>query len=151
GTLTDGNSNPTSYSLDTFGRPTRVLTADTATQTWSLNAAGDPVTYTDQLGRTTSYAYNRWADLLQVTYPDATALHYQYELKFHQVIQTLDALNRLTQASYDPTTGDLLTQTDAEGRVTSYTWTNGLKQTMTDALGRITTYNWNTSTRRQNS
>jgi len=148
-TLTDGLNHTTSYLLDTLGRPLQMKTADNAVQSWTRNAAGDPTSYVDQLNRTTLYAYNATADLTQITHPDGTTTNYQYELTFHQVSQIQDALGRLTKSTYDATTGDLLTQTDALNNVTSYTWANGLKQTMKDALGNVTTLQWDSAKRRQ--
>ena len=56
--LTDALSHTTSYVLDALGRPTQLQTADGAVQSWGLNSAGNPTTYQDQLGRTTSYTYS---------------------------------------------------------------------------------------------
>jgi YD repeat-containing protein len=148
-TLTDGLNHTTSYLLDTLGRPLQTTTADGAVQSWTRNAAGDPTAYTDPLNRQTLYAYNLTADLTQITYPDGTTTNYQYELTFHQVTQVQDALGNLTKSSYDPITGDLLTQTDALNNVTAYTWANGLKQTTKDALGNVTTLQWDSVKRRQ--
>jgi RHS repeat-associated protein len=142
--LTDGLNHTTNYLLDALGRSTQVQTADGASQSWQRNAAGNPISYVDQLGRTTNYAYNATQDLTQVTNPDGSTRAYQYEMTFHQVTQIQDELGNLTKFSYDTSTGDLLSQTDALNNVTSHTYANGLKQTTTDALNHVTTLQWNT-------
>jgi RHS repeat-associated protein len=147
--LTDALSHTTSLTLDALGRQTQAQTADGAVQNWTLDAAGNPTLYADQLGRQTAYTYNASEDLTQVQYPDGTYTTYQYETTFHQVTQIQDARGNRTTFSYDSTTSDLLTVQDALGNTTTHTWSNGLKQTTTDALGRVTTLQWDSTRRRQ--
>jgi RHS repeat-associated protein len=147
--LTDALSHTTSLTLDALGRKTQEQTADGAVQKWTLDAAGNPTLYVDQLGRPTSYTYNASEDVTQVQYPDGTYTTYQYETMFHQVTQIEDARGNRTTYSYSSTTSDLLTVQDALGNVTTHTWSNGLKQTTTDALGRVTTLQWDSAMRQQ--
>jgi YD repeat-containing protein len=146
--LTDARSNTTTYLLDALGRPTQVQTADGGVQSWTLNVAGNPTVYVDQLNRVTSYAFNSTQDLTGIIYADGTMSTMQYELTFHQMTQREDALGHFTTWSYSSTTSDLLTIKDALGNVTTNTWSNGMLQTVTDALGRVTTYLLDTSKRR---
>jgi RHS repeat-associated protein len=101
----------------------------------------------------------RSGDLLQVDHPDGGFEHYRYDpalalagplagqyVSYNEATQESDSLGEVTQYSYDPLTGDLLTATDATGAVTTYTWSQGLLQTVTepangrDGLARTTTY-----------
>ena len=149
---TDALGNTTTTTLDSLGRVIQVQTADGSVQYWTLDAAGNPTLYVDQLGRATLFtytatttAYNSVEDLTQVQWPDGTFTTYQYDPTFHQITQIQDALNHFTTNTYDPTFGNQLTAMDALGFVTTFTWSNGLKQTTTDALGRVTTLMWNSS------
>ena len=147
--VTDALGHTTTTTLDSMGRVIQIETADGGVQKWTLNGAGNPLTYIDQLGRVMSYTYDGSQDLTQIQYPDGTFATYAYDSTFHQLTQTHDALGHITTNSYDPTTGNLLTQTDALGHITTMTWANGLLQTMTDPLGRVTTSVWDSVSRLQ--
>jgi YD repeat-containing protein len=52
-------SHTTSQTLDWLGRLTGLETADGSLQTWTLDGAGNPTVYEDQLSQVTSYTYRR--------------------------------------------------------------------------------------------
>jgi len=55
GVLTDGRSNAVTYTLDTAGRPTRIATANGATQNWTRDFAGQPTVVTVYLPEILAY------------------------------------------------------------------------------------------------
>src|SRR5262249_55077088 len=144
-TLTDAAGQPTVYTLDDFGRRTRLQTPDGADQYWERDAAGQVTLYTDALGRPTTYYYDYGAgrgDLVGVIYPDGNPEAYGYDPTFHHLTQKWDSLGRVTTSDYDPATGDRLSTTDPMGQVTMYVWSNGLLQSETDAAGYPTFYEY---------
>jgi YD repeat-containing protein len=86
-------------------------------------------------------------DLVKVTYADGSFDAYRYDSTFHHVTQTSNALREVSTNTYDASTGDLLTSTDARGSTTTNVWSNGLLVSSTDPRG-ITTYNWYDADRR---
>ena len=142
---TDALGQLTTYTLDSTGQPTELQTPDGGIQTWQRDFAGQPTVYTDAMGRVTTYTYQYGAgdgELTQVTNPDGTTVHYQYDPTFHKVTQETDELGRLTTYTYN-SRGDLISTTDALGGVTTEVWSNGLLQSTTDPLGHTTTYQYN--------
>src|SRR5262249_45574047 len=114
-------------------------------QTYKYNFADQPVVSTDPLGRVATYTYQYGSgdgDLIQITNPDGTLIHYQYDPTFHQVAAEQDELGRRTTYTYN-SQGDRIAATDALGGVTTDVWSNGLLQSTTDSLGHTTTYQYN--------
>jgi RHS repeat-associated protein len=153
GVLTDGLNHATTYTLDPLGRITRLQTADGGTQAWRLNAAGDPITYVDGLNRVTNYIYGTLEDLTQVNYPDGSINTFANDANFHHQTLFVDGNGNSTTSTYDTTTGDLLTTTDALNEVTTYAYylsggrSNGLVQSITDPLNHITSFAYDTNRR----
>src|SRR5205823_3290156 len=113
GTLTDGLTHTTAYGLDSLGRETSETAADTGTQTWERNDAGQVTRYTDALQRVTQYAYDDSAagkgDLLQVSRPNGGWTTYRYDPSFHHVTLETTAVENngqttVTVSSYDAVT-----------------------------------------------
>lgn len=74
---------------------------------------------TDPLANKTSHTYNTFGKPLMITDPN----------------------NRVTKNTYDPTTMNLLTTTDANGKATTKTYTNkGQRFTTQEPLAGVTTF-----------
>ena len=120
----------TQESLNAQGQTLGLQTPDGATQTWQRDFAGQPTSYTDQLGHTTTYTYQYGAgdgDLVQTVDPLGHATTYQYDPTFHQVTQTTDPLGHIDHLHLRRT-GNPLTTTDPLGNTATETWSNGLLQ-----------------------
>ena len=142
--VTDALGQVATISYDSFGEPTEIQSPNGAVQRYQYDFAGSLVVATDPMGRVTTYTYQYGAgegELTQVTYPDESTIHYQYDPTFHQVTVEEDQLGRLTTFTYD-SQGDLISTTDPLGGVTTEVWSNGLLQSTTDPLGRTTTYQY---------
>src|SRR5260370_26262568 len=89
-------------------------------------------------------------DLITVTYADTGTYRYTYDpnfpTNFHKPTVVQDPLGHRTTNSYDQSTGDLLTSTNAVG-TTTYSYTNGLLHTVTDPLNHTSTYDYDTTRR----
>jgi len=116
--VTDALSQPTTFTLDTQGRATKLQTPDGGTQQWTRNAAGLPTTYTDALYRVTTYTYAASSgasadDVTAIDHPDGGSDQYTYDATYHKAHTHVDPLNHTTTYGYDGGTGDLLTVKDA--------------------------------------
>jgi RHS repeat-associated protein len=172
GTTSDPRAGLVTTTTDPLGRVTRTIynahglatmvvyavgTADQAVVQYGYNASDDMTSYTDELGRTTNYAYDTLHRVTSITQPDpdgggplsAPVTTYEYDARGLMTKET-DPLNRDTQYTYN----DLgrLTQVskpdhDNNGQRTntSYAYTaTGQLYTTTDPLGRVTTNAYNT-------
>jgi YD repeat-containing protein len=155
--LTDGNNHTTAFLLDQRARLLEQVQPDGATDTYVRDVAEQVVAAIDPLLHVTLYTYVYGAynstlgggdgDLVKVTYADGSFDAYRYDSTFHHVTQTSNALREVSSNTYDASTGDLLTNTDARGATTTNVWSNGLLVSSTDPRG-ITTYNWYDADRR---
>ncbi len=96
-----------------------------------------------------AYAYDAKDNLTQLTLPDSSTRQWTYETSFSQVTAYTDELGRQTTYVVSATNGNTtsMTQPDPDGAgpltapVTSYTYdTSGNLLTETDPLGNVTTY-----------
>jgi RHS repeat-associated protein len=149
GVVTDPLSHAGTYVLDTLGRTTKFTAADGGIQQWTLNSAGLPTKYTDQLNHVTSFTYgNNNADVTKIEYPDGGVVTMGYDSTFHTVTSRVDQLSNHTTMTYDATLGDLLTIKDANNGVTTMVWGDGvfnpkgLLLSVTDQLNHTTTYTY---------
>jgi YD repeat-containing protein len=102
-------------SLDTRGRLLQQILPDGATDVYLRDQAGQAFAHLDPLARVTLYnfAYGTSdGDLQSVIYPDGSFDVYTYELTFHHQTSDTNGLGETTSATYDPTTGDLLSSSD---------------------------------------
>jgi RHS repeat-associated protein len=150
GTLTTPLGYPDRWTLTAAGEPLTHLRADQREESWQRDAHEQVTTYTDFLGLSTGYTYDNSAsgkgDLLEVDYPDGGVVHYAYEQTFHHVTQTTDQDSNVTDNTYDPATGDLLSTTVAAGTsvaaTTLYHWSNGLLTEMIDPVHDTISYTY---------
>ena len=151
--VTDPLGNATTYTLDAEGRLLRRDQPDGISEAWSRNGQGLVAQYTDPVGSLTTYTYDGIGNLASVRSPDGGTETFVFN--YNEEILDVDPLSHSTRASYDYTTGDRLTTTDATGAVTTYTWSGGLLRTVTepanaaDGLARTTTYLYDSARRLQ--
>jgi RHS repeat-associated protein len=178
-TLTDSLGNSTSYTSALIGGiwvPTNSQGSGCSscslrgTIQSTYDGAGNVLTRTDELGRTTTYTYDPSNNVTSVSVPIGNGTNattsYTYN-SFGEVLTTTDPLGKVTTNAYD-TNGNLLTVTtpapgtgapasvthfayDTKGELTSITdplnnitaiayTAAGLIQTITDAHNNVTTY-----------
>jgi RHS repeat-associated protein len=103
----------------------KIINPDGSTNSWTRDDLDLVTSYTDELGRTTTYTRDGQHRVTRIDYPDASFEEFSYT-NFNQV-----ATHRMRN-----------------GGIESYVYTtNGLLQTKTDALGNVTTYDYDTSGR----
>jgi YD repeat-containing protein len=77
------------------------------------------------------------------------------KVSFHHQTLSVDGNGNRTTNTYDTTTGDLLTTTDALNEVTTYAYyqsggrSNGLVQSITDSLNHITSFAYQCRSRQE--
>jgi YD repeat-containing protein len=93
----------------------------------------------DALGVPTLHTY-AGGDLGQTAYANGLIVLDQYDPIFHHLTFESNDEGETTSNTYDPSTGDLLSSTDALGNTTVYAWSAGMLQSMTDPGGDMTRY-----------
>ena len=130
----------TIYTYDNDGNIVQTQDPLGNTTSATYDADDNKLTSTDALGKTTTYTYDAMGDQL-----DANRSAGQQDDVHVQLVQAgaddYHALNRTSTNVYDGS-ANLLSMTDAMGKVTSYTYSNGLVQTLTDALNNQTTFGY---------
>jgi RHS repeat-associated protein len=98
-------------------------------------------TNTDGRGNPWKYQYDSNGYLTQTTAPDGATTTYTYNPSTLQMATVTDANGHTTSYTYD-SVGNRLTMTDALGHVTHYAYdaTFNMMTSMTDPRGRVTTY-----------
>jgi RHS repeat-associated protein len=114
---------------------------------FTYDSAGNALTRTDELGRTTTYTYDTHNNVLSVSQPTGSGTattSYTYN-SFGEVLTTTDPLGNVTTNTYDAN-GKLLTVTtpapggSASASVTTFTYdSKGELLTIKDPLGHVTT------------
>lgn len=144
----------TSYTYDSYARVTRITNPDSTHKDFTYNTSNTVATSADELGNTTTNAYDNLDRLTSVTLPDPDGVgalsspvtSYTYDAASRKTTMT-DALGKVTTYAYD--TRDRLTSVtapDPDGAgalsapVTSYGYDAAGRQTsVTDPLGYVTT------------
>jgi RHS repeat-associated protein len=146
GVVKDPLSNATSYTFNPSGEKLKQVNADGSSQAWTYDFAGQPLTATDGLGKTTSYNYlygSGNGNLAQVTNPDGTTEKFSYDSS-NNLLTVTDPRGNITTNSYNGS-NEVLTTTNPLGGVTTNTWASGLLQTTTDPLAHTTSYGYTTA------
>ena len=144
GSVTDSYGNSISYTFDAQGRTNSVSMSQGLIDTYTFDSRGNVKTYTDTLGNETKYDYNQWGELLSLedangnetkfTYdaagnciekktPEGLDIFYTYDNNYNitSVKTKVQGKDVEEKYSYDAM-GNVLTYTDAMGRVTTYTY-----------------------------
>src|SRR5215471_15539455 len=104
--------------------------SEAQTMTFSRNSANGQVqSSTDQLSRTTAYAYDTMGNVTSVTKLYGTT----------DATTTTDPLGHVTTRAYN-SVGQVTSVTDANNHATTYTYSGADLTQVTDALGRSTTF-----------
>jgi RHS repeat-associated protein len=115
--------------------------------TYAYDPAGNLIAETDQLGRTTQYAYDARDRRTSVTSPLLNVVSTTYDAASN-VKSVTDGLGNTTQYAYDGL-NRLVTQTDARSKVMSYAYDPmGNLTAVTDQLNRTTQYGYDALNRR---
>ncbi len=140
----DANQHQTTFRIDAFtGRDIGRVLPDGSTETRTNDVAGQVLTRTDFLGRTTRYAYDPMGRLLSRTYPDSSVVSFTYTPNGQRSTETdsrgtshyaYDVRDRLLQMTY-PDGRELLYAYDAHGDRTAITASVG-----STSLTTTTTY-----------
>jgi len=141
---TDQNGNKTSYEYDEGGRKTATIDALGNRTAYTYDAQGNMLTVTDALNQTTSYEYNKLNQRIKTTYPDGSILEEPKNIS-GMPIKKIDENGNETTYGYDTTrTVPLLNSvTLPNGAITSYTYdTQNRKTTQSDAEGRTTSWSY---------
>ena len=111
-------------------------------QTW--NADNNKESLTNERGYSTQWTYYPNGNLHTETNPLSQTTSYEYDPLYNQVAKTINPDNTFTISTYDPTTGDLLTSTDAEGKTTTNHYdAYGQLESTTDPLSHTSHFGWN--------
>ncbi len=109
--------------------------------TWNLQ--GNPTSYTNGDGETTSYTYNAYGQKVSETNAEGETTSYTYDL-FGRTLSVTNAENETTSYTYDAL-GRMRTVTDPLGHITSFEYDpNGNRTAIVDPLNRRTAYTYNT-------
>jgi RHS repeat-associated protein len=142
--VTDALNHTTDYLLDERGRLLQQILPGGETTTYYRDQEGQVTEMIDPLDLVTDYIYSYGSgdgDLVEVINSDDTTNFYQYDPTFHHLTESIDGDGVISAYNtYDPTTGDLLSSTDAMGNTVHYTWSAGLLQTVKDARGLTSEY-----------
>ena len=123
----DQRGNETNFAFDAAYRTTSVTNANNKTISYAYDSMSNVTGVTDELNRTTNYTYDDFDRLTKIKYPEATVGAGRLEENF----------------SYD-LAGNLLTQTDPAGHVTTFCYDNANRLTSTiDAAQKTTTQEYN--------
>ena len=145
----DARGNRTSHEYDAAGRRTATVEPGTGRWRFAYDANGNRIKTTDPLGRETAFTYDALNRLTLTTYPDGSTRGTEWRpdgLKSAETFETgntvqygYDALGRLTSVTETLAAGEL---------VTAYTYDElGNKLSQTDAEGRITRWSFDAAGR----
>ncbi|UAJ79320.1 RHS repeat-associated core domain-containing protein [Leifsonia sp. ZF2019] len=120
---------------DDQGRVVKQWDVEGNLRTLDYSVAGQ-TTYTDNLGRTSVYAFDDRFRITKVTHPDGTTAAFSYDAD-NNILSSTDENGKKTTYGYDAA-GNLTTETAPDGIVTKYTYTpTGLVATKTDTGGPL--------------
>ncbi|MDP4093472.1 MAG: RHS repeat-associated core domain-containing protein [Bacillota bacterium] len=113
----------TEYTYDIGGRLTSVCTPESKTkgklsQSYTYDAIGNVLTYTDGEGSTTNYQRNMWGKILKVTDPYSISTTYNYDYAGN-LTSVKDGKSNTTQYNYN-SLNKLASLTDALGQTITY-------------------------------
>jgi RHS repeat-associated protein len=145
--VTDANTNTTTYKYDDKGRVYQTVSPDTGTTTYQYDPAGNMISKTDAKGITISYTYDAANRLTSINFPSDPAIVYGYDNCTNgkgRLCSMTDASGVMNYA-YTPK-GQVKSETkviDSVQYVTQYSYDqNGSIKTMTYPSGRVITYNY---------
>jgi RHS repeat-associated protein len=138
-TVTDPLGDVQTMVYDASSRLSKVLDAkNIAVLTLTYDSANRMATRTDSVGYTTSYSYDVFDRVTQISYPDKTTEKYVYTNL--DLTQVTDRLGQTTAYAYDADR-QLTSVTDPLGQVTKYAYyADGVRKSLTDPNGNVTSW-----------
>ena len=138
---TDAEGNTTSYVYDSMNRVVSTTYADGKTTTCEYDAAGNMVKFVDKKGNTTSYTYDYAQEAIK-TITDAMGQTVSYEFEEGALPVKTEYPDGSVETSEFDNLGRVISQKNAAGRVSTYTYdANGNRLTETVA-DNITAYKY---------
>ncbi|OWK44010.1 Ig-like domain repeat protein [Fimbriiglobus ruber] len=144
--VTDPLGYQTQYQVTSGDVPLAVTRPDGLTQTWKLLDGVLVTSATDFLGQTTTTQYGSVSGVLDgdvtgVTNPDGSHQSYGYDPLYHQITSSTDGNGNPTTYGLNAT-GDRTSTTDPLNDTTTDVWADGLLMSETDAVGDVTSYTY---------
>ncbi|OWK44238.1 Flagellar hook protein FlgE [Fimbriiglobus ruber] len=144
--VTDPLGYQTQYQVTSGDVPLAVTRPDGLTQTWKLLDGVLVTSATDFLGQTTTTQYGSVSgvtdgDVTGITNPDGSHLSYGYDPLYHQMTSSTDGNGNPTTYGLNAT-GDRTSTTDPLSDTTTDVWADGLLMSETDAVGDVTSYTY---------
>jgi RHS repeat-associated protein len=126
-TVTDQRGNPWKFRTDRFGAITESITGLGFIRSVLRNTDGQPVVANEPdpdgtgplSASVTMMGYNASSDLTHVIAPDGGVRQMTYSATLHRLLSMVDPVGRTTSMTYN-SSGNVLTQTDGGGFVTTY-------------------------------
>lgn len=146
---TDAGGNTVTNGYDAAGRLISRKDAGERETTYEYDNVGNRTKVTDSTGKVTQFQYDGLNRLTKVTYPDNTASTTAWRLDGRKDFDT-DQAGNTTQYGYDAVGSlNVVIQTNAATQLqTSYGYDgNGNKISQTDAQGRVTTWTYDINSR----
>lgn len=148
-TVTDPKGNAKTYAFNASGGVTEDQNAIGNKVIRKYDANNRLIQETNALGNTTRYGYDEKGNRIWQIDAENRLTEYDYDPKWNKVTEirrAIDANSKvmLQRMTYDPTTGNLASRTDANNRTTSYTYTaRGQIESVTDPKGNVTHFAYN--------
>ncbi|CAN5387785.1 hypothetical protein BH23BAC1_BH23BAC1_05790 [soil metagenome] len=142
-TIINPSGRRTTYNARTiYGNPLEVTHPDGSKEQWTRDDLDLVLSYTNELGRITTYTRDEKHRITEISYPDGSKEFFTYN-NFGQIITHTLRNGAVEEFDYN-STGLLLSHTDALGSETKFTYNSSdLRSSITDALGNTTIYEFN--------
>jgi len=142
-TQTDALNHMTTYDERTiYGSVLSMTFPDGSKQQWTRDDLDQILTFTDELGRLTTYTRDTNHLITQIVYPDGTSESYTYN-SFGEVLKHTRRNGGIETNVYD-NRGLRTSFKDAVGNITTYTYDSADRlASITNALGNTTSYEYN--------
>ena len=139
---TDALGGITTYTYDDLDNQLSKTDPLGRTTSWTYDADDNQTSEIDPLGNTTTTTYDARRNPLSMTDANGNTTWFEYGDK-GQLTNMVDAVGNSTMTLGYDAWGNLLSQTDALGNITTYAYdTSGNMLTMTDPLGAVTEYTY---------
>jgi RHS repeat-associated protein len=144
--VTDANNKQTTFTYDAMSRLTKITYPDNTTTQFGYDIRGRRTSVTDQNSKTTTYAYDDADRLTSVTDAANNVTTYGYDSESN-LTSIKDANNNTTSFSYDAF-GRVIKTTFPSGRIETYGYDNvGNLTSKTDRKNQLITYTYDQANR----
>jgi RHS repeat-associated protein len=140
-TITDPLNHVTTITFNSVGLISSITDAQSNVTSYAYDSRGNRTSVTDALSHTTTFTYDNGDRLTQITYPDSTTKSFGYDYRGRRTSVT-DQNGKTTNYTYDDA-DRLLTVTDAASNVTTYSYdTENNLTSITDANSHETSFTY---------